>query len=67
MVLCAACHIAAATAALFSRAAYGERHMVTEAVKVVRGGWPLAAVGLAVALNGLWIAALGYGVYLVFA
>jgi hypothetical protein len=41
--------------------------MVTEAVKVVRGGWPLAAVGLAVALNGLWIAALGYGVYLVFA
>jgi hypothetical protein len=38
MVLCAAYHIAAATAALFSRATYGERHMVTEAVKVVRGG-----------------------------
>jgi hypothetical protein len=38
--------------------------MVTSAVASVRRVWPFAAVGLAVATNGVWIAALGYGAYM---
>jgi hypothetical protein len=34
---------------------------MTRAVEAFRSTWPLAGIGLAVAVNGLWIAALGYG------
>jgi hypothetical protein len=36
--------------------------MVARAVETVRTAWPMAAIGLAGAINGVWIPALGYGV-----
>jgi hypothetical protein len=36
--------------------------MVTKAVDAIRTAWPVAGIGLAVAVNGVWIAALGYGI-----
>jgi len=40
----------------------GSDDMVAKAGKVIRTAWPAAVVGLAVAINGFWIAALGYGI-----
>jgi hypothetical protein len=40
--------------------------MVVVAVNTARRIWPVAAVGLAVAINGIWIAALGYGIWMLF-
>jgi hypothetical protein len=40
--------------------------MVAAAVNTVQRIWPKAAVGLAVAINAVWIAALGYGVWALF-
>jgi hypothetical protein len=40
----------------------GSIGMVTKAVDAIRTAWPPAAIGLAVAVNGVWIAALGYGI-----
>jgi hypothetical protein len=37
--------------------------MVAKAMKAIETAWPPAAIGLAVALNGAWIAAIGYGIY----
>jgi hypothetical protein len=37
--------------------------MVAAAVNMAQRAWPKAAVGLALAINGAWIAALGYGAY----
>jgi hypothetical protein len=37
--------------------------MVAKAMRAIGTAWPPAAVGLAVALNGLWIAAIGYAIY----
>jgi hypothetical protein len=37
--------------------------MVAKAMKAIGTAWPLAAIALAVALNGVWIAAIGYGIY----
>jgi hypothetical protein len=34
----------------------------TKTVQKLRVAWPVAAIGLAVGINGLWIAALGYGI-----
>jgi hypothetical protein len=36
--------------------------MVAKAGEAIRTAWPVAVVGLAVAVNGVWIAALGYGI-----
>jgi hypothetical protein len=36
--------------------------MVAKAGEAIRAAWPLAGIGLAVAVNGLWIGALGYGI-----
>jgi hypothetical protein len=36
--------------------------MVTRAVDAIRTAWQPAAIGLAVAANGVWIAALVYGI-----
>ena len=36
--------------------------MVARAGQAFRAAWPLGGVGLAVALNGVWIGALGYGI-----
>jgi hypothetical protein len=36
--------------------------LVTKAVDAIRSAWPVAGIGLAVAVNGVWIAALGYGI-----
>jgi hypothetical protein len=36
--------------------------MVGRALETVRTVRPLAAIGLAVAISGVWIAALGYGI-----
>ena len=36
--------------------------MVAKAMKAIETAWPPAAIGLAVAVNGIWIAALGYGI-----
>jgi hypothetical protein len=35
--------------------------MVAKAVKAFRTAWPPVGIGLAVTINGVWIAALGYG------
>jgi hypothetical protein len=40
----------------------GSNVMVTKAVDAIRTAWPVAGIGLAVAVNGVWIAALGYGI-----
>jgi hypothetical protein len=40
----------------------GSGVMVAKAGEALRTAWPLATVGLTVALSGVWIAALGYGV-----
>ena len=40
--------------------------MVAKAGEAIRTAWPVAVVGLAVAVNGVWIAALGYGILKVF-
>ena len=37
--------------------------MVAKAMKAIEQAWPPAAIGLAVALNGVWIAAIGYAIY----
>jgi hypothetical protein len=37
--------------------------MVAKAMKAVEQAWPPAAIGLAVALDGVWMAAIGYGIY----
>ena len=37
--------------------------MVAKAMNAIETAWPPAAIGLAVALNGVWIAAIGYGIY----
>jgi hypothetical protein len=37
--------------------------MVAKAMKAIETAWPPAAIGLAVALNGVWIAAIGYWIY----
>ena len=36
--------------------------MVAKTGKAFRTAWPLGGIGLAVALNGVWIGALGYGI-----
>jgi hypothetical protein len=36
--------------------------VVEKAVEAFRTAWPPAAIGLAVAINGVWIAAPGYGI-----
>jgi hypothetical protein len=36
--------------------------MGAKAAKAIRTAWPVAGIGLAVAVNGVWIAALGYGI-----
>jgi hypothetical protein len=36
--------------------------MATKVGAVLRSAWPAAIVGLAVAINGFWIAAIGYGI-----
>jgi hypothetical protein len=36
--------------------------MVARAGEAFRAAWPLAGVGLAVAVNGVWIGVLGYGI-----
>jgi hypothetical protein len=36
--------------------------MVAKAGEAFRTAWPLATVGLTVAVSGVWIAALGYAV-----
>jgi hypothetical protein len=38
--------------------------MVAAAVDTAQRVWPKAAVGLALAINGVWILALGYCAYL---
>jgi hypothetical protein len=40
--------------------------MVTTTVNAVQRVWPTVAIGLAVALNAVWIAALGYGIWRLF-
>jgi hypothetical protein len=40
----------------------GATSVVTKAVDAIRTAWPPAAIGLAAAVNGVWIAALGYGI-----
>jgi len=35
--------------------------VVAKAVEAFRTAWPPVAIGLAIAINGVWIAALGYG------
>jgi hypothetical protein len=40
--------------------------VVTRAGEAFRAAWPLAGIGFAVALNGAWIGALGYGIYNLF-
>jgi hypothetical protein len=37
--------------------------MVAKTMKAVEQAWPPAAIGLAVALDGVWMAAIGYGIY----
>jgi zinc transporter ZupT len=36
--------------------------MIARAGEAFRAAWPLAGIGLAVAVNGVWIGALGYGI-----
>ena len=36
--------------------------MDAKAAKAIRTAWPVAGIELAVAVNGVWIAALGYGI-----
>jgi hypothetical protein len=36
--------------------------MVARAGEAFRAAWPLVGAGLAVAVNGVWIGALGYGI-----
>jgi hypothetical protein len=36
--------------------------MGAKAAKAIRTAWPVAGIGLAAAVNGVWIAALGYGI-----
>ena len=36
--------------------------MVAKAVVAFRSAWPAVAIGLAGVINGIWIAALGYGI-----
>ena len=36
--------------------------MIEKALEAFQMAWPLTAIGLAVAINGVWIAALGYGI-----
>jgi len=36
--------------------------MVSKAGETIRTAWPVALVGLAVVINGVWIAALAYGI-----
>jgi hypothetical protein len=40
----------------------GASSMVAKAGEAFRAAWPLAGIGLAVAVNGVWIGALGYGI-----
>jgi hypothetical protein len=40
----------------------GAASMVAKAGEAFRAVWPLAGIGLAVAVNGVWIGALGYGI-----
>jgi hypothetical protein len=37
--------------------------MFAKALLTFRTTWPLAALGLAVVINGVWIAALGYAIF----
>jgi CBS-domain-containing membrane protein len=37
--------------------------MVAKAMKAIESAWPPAAIALAVALNGVWIAVIGYWIY----
>jgi hypothetical protein len=37
--------------------------MVAKAMKAIGTAWPPAAIGLAVALNGLWIVVIAYAIY----
>jgi len=40
----------------------GATVVVAKAVEAFRTAWLSVAIGLAVAINGVWIAALGYGI-----
>jgi hypothetical protein len=62
---CASGHMPAPCSELKTNAADEERMlvMVGASVDTLHRIWPKAAVGLALALNCVWIAALGYGVY----
>jgi hypothetical protein len=35
--------------------------MMAGVAEALRSFWPLAGIGVAVVINGVWIAALGYG------
>jgi hypothetical protein len=37
--------------------------MVASSFNTVHRIWPKAAVGLALAINGVWVVALAYGIY----
>jgi hypothetical protein len=39
-----------------------EERMVATAVDAIRTAWPLVGIGFAVAINAVWIGALGYGI-----
>jgi hypothetical protein len=41
----------------------GTTVMLAKALRTFRTTWPLAALGLAVVINGVWIAALGYAIF----
>jgi hypothetical protein len=40
----------------------GDVVMVARAAAMLGNVWPLAAIGLALVINGIWIVMLGYGI-----
>ena len=38
------------------------RNVLPPVTEKLRGAWPFVGIGLAVAVNAVWIAALGYGI-----
>jgi hypothetical protein len=59
---CVPRHMPVASRTLNHLGGRGRNIMLARAKGTFQTAWPTAAIGLAVAINGVWIAAIGYGI-----
>jgi hypothetical protein len=64
--MCCSSHTGCAGEAKTLASQLGSSVMFSATINAAQRAWPMTAIGLAVAINAVWIAALGYGVWSLF-